>query len=425
MKKLTLKNGLRILLDPDKNAKTASICMTVGVGSRMESPEQAGISHFVEHMLYSGTTSRSRSDINDQISAMSASYNGETSKEYTRYYFQVLENQQEAAADLLFDMLLHPAFDPKETAVERGIICSELDMRDGGQSPVGYLMDNIWPKSQLVASTGGVRETVSKITPDTLRAFMAKYYVPERMVFSACGKLNEGLLLRKIKNQFGKLPNTKNPISAEPAPCKRFIQKIPQLSDKLALGLCFPTFGSRDERYYALDILEHIISSSPSGRLFARIREELGLVYSIRSGKVSFLNEGIFAIEMVVDADNEITALLEIGAILYDIKTNGVTQKEFQRAKHQLTDTLTMDLDNNLYCAIANGEDELLYNGALGHAEKLKKYNSVTLQEVNRLAAELIDFTQTSLVAAGSSPCDSDFYKSILDELEVLNKEKK
>ncbi|MDR1563619.1 MAG: insulinase family protein [Oscillospiraceae bacterium] len=417
MEKTTLPNGLRILLEEEEHAKTASVGMWIGAGSRMEAPEQSGISHFVEHILFKGTATYSAFDIAEAMDSIGAQFNAYTTKEYTCFYLRVLDIHLEKAVDVLFDMLTQSKLDTNDIELEKGVIIEEIGMYE--DSPEDLMADSlyniVWPENMLGKPILGSRETVQAVTVGSLKAYMQQYYTPERMVFSASGKFERSMLLAKLEQYFGALVNQGSPLTAQAAGYKGGVSRINRDFEQINLCVAFPSIALHESRRYALSILNHVVGASSSSRLFQRIREELGLAYSVGSSCASFLHEGIFVVDMGVSLEQEEAALRELCLVLQEIKQNGLTQREFERVRRQITAGTIMSSESWMSRASHNGRSELLENRVLTYEELVECINRVTLEEVNSLAAELFDFEQASVVAVGKDTHDEEFYRGILN----------
>lgn len=402
MEKVTLSNGFRILMEPVDWARSATMGIWVGSGSRYETPQTAGISHFIEHMLFKGTARRSALAIAEQMDEIGGALNAYTTKEYTCFYARALDRHVGAAFDILCDMLTQPALTAKDMQTERGVILEELHMYE--DSPEDLCADNlyagVWREDMLGFNILGTKKTVSSLTVENLRSHMSQFYTPERMVAVVCGRFDREEIVRMCQENFSALPNTGNPVTAGPAPYRRCVALRKKDFEQTQLALAMPGIGAQDDRRFAMRLLMSILGTSSSSRLYQRIREELGLVYEIEAFSASYLEAGILGIDMALSPRNEKKALREVFRIMEGFSAS-ITQRELSRAKEQYLSGLVMNLESTQSRASQMGRGELLYNEVKSADEIMERVRSVTLQEVRALAEEFLRFDRLSVSAAG------------------------
>lgn len=402
MEKVTLTNGFRILLEPVDWARSATMGIWVGSGSRYETPQTAGVSHFIEHMLFKGTTRRSALAIAEQMDEIGGVLNAYTTKEYTCFYARALDRHVGTAFDILCDMLTQPAMTERDLQTERGVILEELHMYE--DSPEDICADNlyagVWQGDMLGSNILGERKTVISLTPEDLKAHMRRFYTPERMVAAVCGRFDRDEIVRLCEENFGALANTGNPIAADAAAYHRCITLRKKDFEQTQLALAMPGIGAQDDRRFAMRLLMSILGTSSSSRLYQRIREELGLVYEIEAFSASYLEAGILGVDMALSPHNEKKALREVFRIVNGF-ADLLTQRELARAKEQYLSGLIMNLESTQSLAAQMGRGELLYNEVKSADEIMERVRAVMLDEVRSLAGEFLRFDQLSISAAG------------------------
>lgn len=402
MEKITLSNGFRILLEPVDWAHSATMGVWVGSGSRYETPQTAGVSHFIEHMLFKGTARRSALAIAEQMDEIGGALNAYTTKEYTCFYARALDRHVGAAFDILCDMLTQPALAEKDMQTERGVILEELHMYE--DSPEDLCADGlyagVWRGDMLGSNILGDRKTVSSLTVAELKAHMRRCYAPERMVAAVCGCFDREQIVRLCEENFGSMPNTGNPVAAGPAPYRRCVTLRKKDFEQTQLALAMPGIGAQDGRRFAMRLLMSILGTSSSSRLYQRIREELGLVYEIEAFSASYLNAGILGVDMALSPRNEKKALREVFRIIEGFAAS-ITQRELARAKEQYLSGLIMNLESTQARASQMGRGELLYNEVKSADDIMECVRAVTLDELRALAGEFLRFDQFSVSAAG------------------------
>lgn len=414
MEKITLTNGFRILLEPVKWAHSATMGIWVGSGSRYETEQNAGVSHFIEHMLFKGTARRSALEIAEQMDEIGGALNAYTTKEYTCFYARALDRHVGTAFDILCDMLTQPALAEKDMQTERGVILEELHMYEDSPEDIcaDRLYEGVWKGDMLGANILGGRKTVTALTAEDLRAYMRRFYTPERMVASICGRFDAQEIVRLCEKNFGALQNTGNPVAAEPAAYHRCIMLRKKDFEQTQLALAMPGIGAQDDRRFAMRLLMSILGTSSSSRLYQRIREELGLVYEIESFSASYLEAGILGIDMALSPRNEKKALREALRIMKGF-AGSITQRELARSKEQYLSGLIMNLESTQSRASQMGRGELLYNEVKSVDELMERVRAVTLDELQALAEKFLRFDELSLSAAGRVKKER-FYEELL-----------
>lgn len=412
---ITLPNGLRIVFEKDKNAKTCSAEIRVASGISFETPETAGTSHFIEHMLFKGSLKRSALDIAVEADEIGAYLNAYTARENTCFYVRMLSEHTEKALDILFDMVRNPRLDEKDIELEKGVIKEEISMYEDSAEDMcaDTFYENIWRGSMLGCDILGSAETVDAVTKESLQAHIAKFYVPERTVISVCGNYDEKAVLAMCKKYFADLKNTGfglNPVYVEYNPSIATVRKS-VMQNQLILG--FPGVCLRDKRREAALLISSILGGASSSKLFQHIREKLGLVYSIETACVSYLDSGVFTVAMGLSEKSEETAINETLKIISDF-SNTVTEKDLARAKEQSVTGFVMELENVSARAARNARNLLLYGEITPEEEIIGNIRSVTLDDIRKTAGEIFDFNRISLCVTGKTK-SKKAYKEIFN----------
>ena len=310
---ITLDNGLRIVIQKNGNAKTCSLGVWVGSGSCFETPETAGTSHFIEHMLFKGTEKRSALDIAVEMDEIGGVLNAYTAKEMTCFYAHTLSEHSAKALDIICDMIMNPKLSPEDIELEKGVIREEIAMYE--DSPEDLCADSyyekVWRGSMLGSNILGTNQTVDSVTRESLSAHMKKFYVPERTVVSFSGNFDENEAVEICKKYFSGMKNTGfelTPVSADYSPGIYRIKKD-FMQNQLILG--FPGIPLSDKRRDCASLISSILGASSSSRLFQTIREKLGLAYSVDCVNVAHLNAAVFIVCMGLSKKSEERAIAE------------------------------------------------------------------------------------------------------------------
>lgn len=419
---ITLKNGLRIVLEKGENAKTCGAEIWIASGSGYETPETAGASHFIEHMIFKGSEKRSALDIAVDMDEVGGHLNAYTAREATCFYARTLSEHMPKALDILCDMVKNPRLDANDIALEKGIIKEEIAMY--GDEPEDICIDtfyeNAWKGSMLSSNILGTVETVDAVTKESLSAHMNKFYVPERTVVSLSGNFDKDAAIEIISNYFSNAENTGfsvNPTSAEFHPGIVTVKKN-FTQNQLILGFEGVPAGTK-KREVAL-LISSILGDTPSSRLFQQIREKLGLVYSVGTNCISYLRSGVFNVFMGLNEKSEEKAISETIKIISEFEDT-VTEKELARAKEQAVTEFVMGLENLSSHASRNGRNLLLYNREITEDEIIKNIRAVTLDDIRETAHEIFDLNKLCLCVAGKAKSKKAYEQIIRTAIERSN----
>lgn len=394
-KKITLKNGLRVLFVPRPDSLAASVLILVEAGSEYETKRINGLSHFLEHMTFKGTVNRPRAEIiSEELDALGAQSNAFTSQEYTGYWAKAEHRKLPKILEIVSDLYLNPLFDPKEIEKERGVVIQEINMYEDmpprkvqrtflsllyGDQPAGWEI------------LGG-KETVKKLTKDDFVSYRKERYIASGTLVVVAGKFDQKAALAQIKDYFGKLP--KRPMKAKMKTKEK--QARPNMlltfkeSEQSHLILGFRAFDVFDKRRYALEVFAEILGGGMSSRIFKRVREELGAAYYVRADADLYLDHGIFSVSSGVDhekIDMVIAAILEECKKLRD---ELVPAKEFQKTKDYIIGNLILGLETSDELANYYGGQEILTKAMMTPQEFIKKINAITPEDVRNVARAII-----------------------------------
>lgn len=429
MEKIVLDNGLRILLAPMETALSASVEIWAAAGSRYEDPKQQGISHFVEHMLFKGTQHRTARQLSEETDRLGGALNAYTTRHCTRFYAQVLaDTESEASAgpaassgaaamlDILLDMVLHSQMAPEETALERQVILDEMDMYEDMGEDLAHesLVASCWPESGLGRPICGWKDTVRSITPEDLRRYVREQYTPERLLVVLAGKFDRDRLLLQITDQLGGLPRG----TGIPAPdSPGFVPGISLKKKKfeqLSLELAYPGLPMGDPRRYAMMLLNFLVGGGASSRLFLRLREELGLAYSVYSSHEAAPGTGLFSVSASVAPSRQLEALTEIRRILAGLRdgTDPIRPEEFLRARAQTKAAVILGRETVAAKAYYMGHNELFAGREVPEREVLDALDQVTLEQLRNLARDV--FSAPCAFSAAGGVTAAEKYEKIL-----------
>ncbi len=405
-RKLVLDNGVRVVTERMPTLKSVTVGVWVNTGSRDEQPSQAGYSHFIEHMLFKGTSSRSSAEISREIDALGGEMNAFTSRETTTYYVKVLDQQVGQALELLSDLFHHSRFAPKEIEKEKQVVLEEIRMvQDDPEDLVQELhMGQVLRRHPLGRSILGRERTISGLRRRDLLDYIETYYDPGQTVISIAGNFEQAKLDRLVARYFGKGSSAK----AVPANGRRppemyggVVLKKKRLEQvHLCLGLKGVEAGHQDR--YALYALNSILGGSVSSRLFQEVREKRGLVYSIYSFLSGYSDGGMVTI-YAATRPKEVDRVVDLVCRqIRQVGVKGIERNELERAKIQMKGSLMLSLESSHSRMSKLAKDELTYGRHASLDDMLANIDRINVEQVAKVARQY--FKLDSLAITGLGP---------------------
>ncbi|WP_088005973.1 M16 family metallopeptidase [Indiicoccus explosivorum] len=382
-----LPNGVRLVTERMPHVRSVAAGIFVHAGSRDEKPEENGIAHFIEHMLFKGTENRTARELAEEFDRIGGLANAFTSKEMTSYHAKVLDTHAGKAVELLADMFFNSVMDEKEIAKERQVVLEEISMSE--DMPDDDVHEQLWkvmyPDHPIGAPILGTEETLAAFSREKMFHFMQQHYTPERTVISVAGNIDDRLIdrIRALFSQFsgkvGRLPDGEAPVFR------------PGISDRrrdteqghICLG--YPGMPIDDRHIYAMAVLNNLAGGTMSSRMFQEIREEHGLAYSIYSYHTAYKDHGTFAIYGGT-ANSRLPELEErIRGIMETLSAEGVTEREVGYSKEQLKGSYLLSAEGSGTRMEQNGRNELILPKHLSDEEVIRHIEGVTAGQVNEL----------------------------------------
>jgi predicted Zn-dependent peptidase len=408
--KTTLDNGLRVLTAPMPHLRSVAISFFIGTGSRYETDPQAGISHFIEHLVFRGTKKRPTShDISVAIEGVGGILNGGTDKELTLYWCKVARPHFAMAFDVLTDMLLNAKFDPADIDKERGVVIEEIKMNNDAPSQrVGMLMEELlWSGHPLGRDIIGTPESIKAMTRDMFLDYLASQYQPSHTVLALAGNVEHNEMVTAAVQALGKWTDRKPrpkflPYQEKPA---QRVKIETRDTEQVQLCLGLPGLSLLDPKRFRLDLLNVILGEGMSSRLFAEIRDKLGLAYSIHSYLDHLLDTGALVISAGVETKNlklAVTSILEQLARLKD----PVPEEELTKAKEYSKGRLLLRMEDSYSVAGWMGGQEILTGRIRTVDEVVRIIDAITVRELQELARELLVGDKVRLSVVGPVPED-------------------
>lgn len=400
----TLKNGLTIIGEEIPYLKSISLGVWINAGSRIEDEKISGVSHFIEHMLFKGTKNRTSKEIASEIDNLGGQINAFTSKECTCYYVKLLDSHIDIGIDILSDMILNPLFDKNDIDKERLVILEELKMYEDSPEDLAYdlLIENIYKGDPLGMNIIGTEESLKGIGRKEIVDYFKKYYVPNNSVISVCGNFNFEEMINKLEEKFINWNSKDVNIEVEKAKFNScFIAKNKD-TEQVNIAISLEAIPVEDiKEVYALSVINTVFGGSISSRLFQKIREEQGLVYSIYSSQSLYRKCGEVGIYASMSKDNLKKVYEMILDEIKDLKKNYLTEKEIKESKEQLKGSYILGLESTSSRMMSIGKSMLLHRQVRDTDEILKLIDEVDKDTINRVIDKVFNIDKLGICIVG------------------------
>ncbi len=392
-----LENGLKLVLVPDDHVEGVCFGLFVASGSRHETSEMAGISHFIEHMLFKGTKTRSALDISTAIEGHGGTFNAYTSEEGTCFFAHMPYDCLSTAVEVISDMYAHAAIPDGEFKRERGVVLEEIKMY--ADEPDSVASENLsralFPKNALGLPIAGEAATLNKMTPKTLRDYIRRAYVPKATCAVIAGRFDAAEARRLVQKSLGELdggePLSFTPVKARPYPLKEI--RVERDIQQVQLALGFRCFGvhAADRKKYAANVFDCLMGRTMSSRLFQSVREKRGLSYDIRSQLQYFEDVGGWAVTAGLDTARVDEAVTTIEREFARIRAKRPSAVEMRRTKDFLLGNFRLGLENQRSRMFFFGNCVQTYGKVRDPQEIVKGIAAVTADDVLAIANEILD----------------------------------
>lgn len=414
----TLPNGLRLITAPLENTKAVTVLFLVGVGSRYETKNLNGISHFLEHMFFKGTQKRPQTlDIAKALDAVGASYNAFTGEEHTGFFVRAASEHFELALDILFDMLYNSSFKTAEIEREKGVIVEEINMyQDLPQSYISEVAKQLFYGDQPLGwQVTGLKETVQKFSREDFVCYRDKFYAPSNMIVAIAGGKNKVSWEQKISDFFQKIESKKQEdyLKIKESQEKPGLKIHFKKTDQAHLILGFRTVSRTDSQRPVLKVLNNLFGETMSSRLFTEVRERRGLAYYVSSEMADFRDTGVFGASAGVDILRTKEAVKVILEEFSKLKNQEITADELKRAKENLKGRLYLGLEESFAVAEFLAEQKLFYDKIEDPEALIAKYEKVTAAEIKKFAQNYFVPKNLNLAMIGPFKNSDKFQKLI------------
>ncbi|MFH1146491.1 MAG: pitrilysin family protein [Pseudomonadota bacterium] len=402
-RKTVLENGIRVVTERIPHVRSVSMGIWVTVGSRDETRENNGISHFIEHMIFKGTSERSALEIAKDLDAVGGMSNAFTSRENTCFHARVLDTHLNVIVDLLSDIFLNSVFDPMEIGKERQVILQEISMiEDTPDDHIHDLFSSIfWGNNSLGFPVLGSAGNVMQIDADTIRSYLRKTYLPDKIVIAAAGNLEHDSFLELLRKAFSGVPS-RNVVPERVTPTVASNMVIHRKEfEQVHLIIGTKSCSALDERRYACMLLNIILGGSMSSRLFQEIRERRGLAYTIYSFISSYTDIGLLGIYAGVNKKNVVTTVRLIQEEMQRLKANSIDEGELQSAKEHLKGGLMLAAESSDNRMTRLAKNEIQFGKFLTYDELISQIEAITTKDIVTLARDYFTSQSSSLAALG------------------------
>ncbi|MSV36085.1 MAG: insulinase family protein [Bryobacterales bacterium] len=399
-----LPNGLRVVSERMEHVRSVSVGVWIGTGSREETPEQSGISHFIEHMLFKGTTNRSAEQIARSVDSIGGGLDAFTSKELVSYNVKVLDEHLPRAFEIVSDLVRNPRFDAADIAKEKGVILEELKMEvDSPEYLIHEIFSsNFWKGHALGRPILGTAQTIRTFDRDAVEAYYRRYYTPKNILITAAGNLRHNQLVRLATHHFGDLKH--RPVAraaGKPKPHAPLVFRNKGSLEQVHLYMGVPSIPMPHKDRFACYILNAILGGGMSSRLFQNIREKQALAYTVYSELTMYRDAGCM---MIYAGCSPRSAGKVIDSIVQEMRAIAgplVTPEELRRAKDHLKGSFMLGLESTSSRMGNLARQELYFKRFFSLDEMLASVENVTAEQVRKLAGEFFDPKQTAVAMLG------------------------
>jgi predicted Zn-dependent peptidase len=403
--KEVLPNGLIVLSEEMRHIRSISIGIWMKTGSRDEVADVNGISHFIEHMVFKGTKSRTARDIARQVDSIGGNMDAFTGKETICFNIKVLDEHLPVAIDILSDLVLNPVFDAKDIVREKGVILEEIKMDEDNPDYLVHeiFTQNFWKDHPLGKPILGTKETVRSFEQERIFDFYGHRFVPNNMIIAAAGNLNHARFMELIKGRFAGLQQKPNGFH-QPAPAitPKIVTRNKKSLEQVQLCMGVPSHPISHEKRYVSYVLNTLLGGGMSSRLFQKVREEQGLVYSIYSDLNPYRDTGCMAIYAGTSLESTRKVVDSVLAEFRELKSDPIPAEELRRAKDQLKGGLMLSLESSTSRMANLARQEMYFDRFFTLDETIEQIESVTADEVTEMANSLFHPDKVAITVLGN-----------------------
>ncbi len=402
-KKTILKNGIRVVSEMHSESRAASIGVWVATGTRDEDPGDEGISHFLEHLVFKGTKTRSSYQISKSLEALGGDLNAFTTRECTCYHALVLKDHWKKALDVLADLVNNMELNRADFALEKSVILQEIGMGDDNLEELIYdeYLTRCLPKHPLGRPILGTIESVSKMTQKQIQQYYKERYSGNNLIVAAAGNVDHTELVEAVQELLGNKPKRRLQFPRTKPKHRAFRAVIEKQTEQLHVLLGMPCASFKDRDRFEAFIVNALLGGGMTSKLYQSVREKRGLVYSVYSSLNTFDDFGIINVYAGCEKDNMKAVVRTISSELRRVKRNGITEGELELFKTQVAGSLLLgadDIDNRMQSI---GVNEMVFRKYKPVDEIIAELNEVTVRSVNQYVRKTFDFDNLGAILMG------------------------
>ncbi len=399
----TLKNGIRVVYEKNTFIRSVALGIWIDVGSVNETENEAGITHFIEHMLFKGTKTRTAKDIAEEMDQIGGQINAFTSRERTCYYAKTLDENIKTAISVLSDMLYNSTFTQEEINKECNVILEELSMCEDDIDDVAHehMMNQVYSDSSYERPIIGYKDTITKFTTKMCKDYVEKWYVPKNIVISVAGNFDESELFSMLEFYFGEKKFIEKEVNQIIQPKFNKVVSVKEKeAEQLHLILTFNGIHSTSDDIYNMAVFNTLFGGGMSSILFQNIREKNGLAYSVFSHNSNYRQSGLYNIVLALNPQNK---ALAVDLIESEIKKiDKISEPMFNKAKQQIKSNYLLSLENTTNRMNSLGKTLLLRNKVFTTDEVLKRISDVKHSSMVQCAKNILDLNKYSVISVGN-----------------------
>ena len=419
VKRSVHSSGLRIVTEEVPSVRSAAVGIWVNVGSRDEAPATAGASHFLEHLLFKGTTSRTALDISSSIESVGGEMNAFTSKEYTCFYARVIDTDLPMAIEVVSDLITSSIVTALDVDAERKLVLEEIAMRDDDPSDLVHdlFSDTYYGDTQIGRPILGTVNSIKGMSRNTVFNYYKKKYLPQDLVVAVAGNIKHKRVVAMVEQALSRdnfLDVMAAPVIRPNIPIKNTKQQSVGLmykkSEQAHMFYGMEGVARADDRRFAMGVLSAALGGGMSSRLFQEIREKRGLAYSVYAYAQQFAGSGVLGFYAGCNPTKAIEVVEIIRSVLSDVADNGMTHEEIERAKGAVRGSLVLSQEDTGSRMSRIGKNEIVYGQVMDFDDILKAISRVSAQDIHEIASEFLVKTPT-LALVGPIKNESKFEK--------------
>lgn len=400
-----LKNGLTIIAEEIPYFKSISMGIWFRAGIKTEENYIDGVSHFIEHMMFKGTKNRTSKQLVAEIENLGGVINAFTGRECTCYYVRLLDEHLNIGIDILSDMILNSKFDEKDIEREKSVITEELKMYGDSPEDLTYdiLLEKVYDNKGIGKNILGSKESIKSMNKESILEYFEKFYVPENAVLSICGNFDFDETVKLIEDKFANWHGEKPNYNLQDEIFNTCVVKKDRDYEQTNLAICFEceNIGSSSNDVYTIDIINNVLGGSSTSRLFQRIREDEGLVYSIYSEQEFYRDKGELGIYASMSTENLEDVYRLVKEEIISLNENGITEEELKNSKEQLKGEFMLGMESTESRMNAIGKYMLITGKVETLEDVIEGLNSITMEDINRVIKDVLDIDKMGVCVVG------------------------